>query len=521
MEQRKPVEADLAAPRTPTQTDPQTQPPEHLRAALDALAREQQGALQDLIREAHRAAELSSALQSPAIRQELHARQQKLAQEIASLLANWQALGGRCELIPPAPVRQLNAPPLTRSAPQHEEPAQAERPGSKPVVDTEPVREPRKLQPTPAQAPQPRAVPRRAPEPEPSSDPPAEGWAEDLGKLLEGCHTSSNTQGEMDVIQAAANASFSRWTRYPRPVQRALVGNMACRLRHLQDHLGVTGTKLDAAFRSLTRFSKSYQPGWVNGLTRGRGPAAESWADEARCWWDQLLLTCERPSAEEDEAPQPAMAESSERQIKEIRQWIQEWREAPDVAKQMCLEKTLEAIQRALASGLPHSDPELCALAGEIYDHLELGSFRRLRQSIRDLEVAEREERQNEEPDAIPPDWAWWSHTVGRQVLFLGGALPSQLHRLESEFGFAAARWYTLHADDSQLERVRSLVGKGSADLVVVAAHKMDRDIGGEIVRICQILGVPWVHMDQGHGITRLRMAIERYLQPDPAIPDS
>lgn len=328
---------------------------------------------------------------------------------------------------------------------------------------------------------------------------------------------SGNAAEEMETIQRAANASFLRWSRYPRTVQRALVGNLACRLRHLQDHLGVTGARLDTAFRSLTRFSKSTQPGWVNGLTRGRGPAAESWAEEARCWWDQLVLSAERAvhggAGAEPLATGPARGEA----LEAVRGWIDEWRQAPAVAKPMCMEKTLAAIQTAREAGVPFTDIELCRLAGEIYDHLGLPRFRRLRQAIRDLEQAEREDNGTPTTEGLPADWPWWSHTVGRRALLLStDVAPETAARIEHAFGLASLT--ALAGDEWAPDPepiARQLAGAG-ADLVLVAGEDPDEPLLRAIVRACQVRGLPWVHVEHGLGVIRVRMAIERFLHPDP-----
>ena len=257
-----------------------------LQRALEQLTRERQRRLTALIDETRRHDQLAKALPADAA-QALEPQREQLNSAILELLMGWQALGGTVALVPPPPT---GAPQAT--APQPALRAEA------PSASTSPAPPRHTADPQRAAAPDPRPQDFRPPDrphhraeaPEPPED-----WAQDLAALLEDVACTINSQEEMESIQRAASASFGRWAHYPRSVQRALVGNLACRLRHLQDHLGVTGSALDSAFRSLTRFSKSFQPGWVNGLTRGRGPAAESWAEEGRVWWDQLALSAERP----------------------------------------------------------------------------------------------------------------------------------------------------------------------------------------------------------------------------------
>jgi hypothetical protein len=472
--------AEAHAPGTP----PTRAEPADLQQALDDLTELRHRELRELITERRRCEELLAALPAEAA-QTLRQRHQQLGASILELMEGWVALGGGISLSPPG-IPQAETPP----PPEVEPPA-----------------------PQPAPSPSPRLAPPRpqVPPPEPPSQPERD-WAEDLATLLSGLASSANAQEEMEAIQRAANASFSRWSQYPRSVQRALVGNLACRLRHLQDHLGVTGAKLDSAFRSLTRFSKSFQPGWVNGLTRGRGPAAPSWSEEARVWWDQLALSTGRLVRSDPRDPSDG-PEAREEAVEAVKSWLQEWRDAPSVAKPMCMEKTLDAIQAALDAGVSHADPELCRTAEEIYDHLDPTRFRRLRQGIRDLELAEREEQGLEPGDAVPSDWAWWSHTVGRRALLLGPQPEAdRQQRVESSFGLAGLRWLMPSADDDGL---RDQLGAGGFDLVILQGA-VQEDWLRAAIRTCQVLGLPWIQLEQGLGVTRVRMAIERFLQPDP-----
>jgi hypothetical protein len=495
--------------KEPTDPSPLGSHPKGADAALDKalqqLTSQRQQRLSALIDESRRCEELSTALPADAV-EPVQQRKRALDDEILDLLAGWQALGGTVVLAPPiGPIEETAEPaaaaPLTSPTPEQDACVEAGESAS-----------PRPPEPQAPIPPRPRGIPIHAPQapqpPQPTG--PAPDWDQDLAALLLELRPRSDAQLEMDAIQHGASASFRRWIHYPRSVQRALVGNLACRLRTLQDDLGMIGPKLDSAFRSLTRFSKSFQPGWVNGLTRGRGPAAASWAAEARVWWDQLYLSAQRAGdASADEV------DSREDAIDSVQSWLGEWREAPDVAKPMCLDKTLAAIQAALDTGVPHTDPQLCRLADEIYDHLETSRFRRLRQGIRDLELAAREDQDLEQVEAVPTEWPWWSHTVGRRALVLGGEMEAdRVIQVERSFGLAELRCEPLETelDDDAL---RVLLG-GGIDLVMLVGEHAGRPQVRAAIRGCQVRGLPWIHMDHTLGVTRVRMAIERFLQPDP-----
>ncbi len=500
-------------------------PSSDLASALHTLAADQTRHLEALVTRARRSAEIAAALPAGPLKLDAEARHTEHARAVAALLASWHTLGGGLRLEPPPPVEEPLPPAPRLELPRPPEPRSVApvRPrATPPPPQPEPVErgQPRPATEPPEEAPprRPAALPGPHSETAPPRTPTGDAWVQELGVILGELRSSANTQEEMDAILRAANTSFTRWASFPRPVQRALVGNLACRLRHLQDHLGVSGTRLDTAFRSLTRFSKSFQPGWVNGLTRGRGPAADSWADEGRTWWDQLRLSTEIPDAPQDVVA-PAAPPSAEEQLDTVRRWIQEWREAPNVAKGMCLDKSLDAIRRARDAGVPPTHPELCTLAGEIYDHLDVSTFRALRQAIRDLEIAEREERTGEMPKPIPSTWPWWSHTVGRRALMAGGTPDEALRvTIEEAFGFAALQWEALPAPEATA-RFRDRILAGESDLVIVLARDIPQGADRPIVRAAQEAGIPWVHVEQGQGVTRIRMAIERYLQPDSQPP--
>jgi len=480
---------------------------DELQHAIVQLTHERQEQLTALIEQTRRCDELAEALPAEAGRG-LDPQRQQLRDAVIELLMGWQALGGTVALAPPA---HTATPAIAAGLPLAAPPP---APPALPEPRVPPLTQPPRFSEPLHHAAEPRAV--SGPRPPGESQEPSSDWAEDLAALLLELVTSPDAQDEMDSIQRAASASFSRWLHYPRPVQRALVGNLACRLRYLQDHLGVTGSKLDSAFRSLTRFSKSFQPGWVNGLTRGRGPAAESWTAESRVWWDQLAMSAAPEDEPLDTQPEPASIGHDEA-LDAVRTWLGEWRDAPDVAKPMCLDKTLDAIQAALEAGVPHTDSALCHLADEIYAHLELARFRRLRQGIRDLELAEREDQGIEPAEAVPSDWPWWSHTVGRRAVLLGAEVDPQRHGVvESSFGLAELRCLTFEPDDTSDETIRGLLGGGGIDLVVLVSETPGEAHLRTVIRACQVRGLPWVHVSHSLGVTRVRMAIERFLQPDP-----
>lgn len=489
-----------------------------LQQALEELAQQQQNLLESYLLELRKVKELIAVL--PTARDSLIIQENQIVSKALFLLTQWQNLGGSISLNPPLPsstsvfaqrpVAPVQAPPPVTQAPAPvAQTLVTQTPVTQPVqapVTQAPIQNSDPISPiaqAPVQTPQAREIelPRPIIHKQELNEP--FDWISDVISLQDEIRISENTQEEMQIIHQAANASFSRWANYPRAVQRSLVGNLACRLRHLQDHLHVTDAHLDAAFRSLTRFSKSFQPGWVNGLTRGRGPVADSWIEEAQCWWNQL-----NPA---DGDPNPPK-ELKQLHLSELERWLNEWREAPEVAKAMCLEKSMATISKTVASGIPANDPDLCRLAGEIYDLLDIRAFRKVRQAIRDLEIIENEDTDEKTQETIPSGWPWWSHTVGRRAVFLGGAPSTDFSKqVEQNFGFATLYW--LKESPEELGQVEDLIKSNEVDLLIMFGDNEESQL--QIVKPAQEASLPWVKVKEGQSITRIKMAVERYLQPD------
>lgn len=529
-----------------------------LSTLLLALAEHESRALASLLCEERQIRSLLLLVQDPPAAAALQSHAQELCVSILGIIRNWYDAGGGLRLLaPPGPAQ---APPIVLSllvhglgvstpatvvsaAPEAPPPApaihaeEAEDPAPQHLPE-EPPQEPEEFTDNlPEESPPPATVPaepqisvytrktsvveqslhRRAPEHggADSQREPRPDWFAEIRSLMGDMRSSTKNEEEIELILQSANLSFARWPALPRTVQRSLIGNLACRLRHLQDHVGMTGTKMDAAFRSLTRFSKSNQPGWVNGLTRGRGPSAETWLDEALCWWEQLRLA----SGVFNDTPLHSPEETSifEKHITEIRGWIQESRVAPDEARGMCVEKARAAIRSARQQGLPLNDARLLKVASELYDLLPEPEFLGLRQAVRDQERVLRETRGDYEPEPIPTEWRWWGQTLGRRAWLLGSD-PRESRRLQIErsFGFGALSWFPWDGSPSSGPGIIDRLENGSVDLIILVQASLDLQRARDILKTATEAGVPCAHLEAPAGVTRTRQALERYLQPDP-----
>lgn len=186
----------------------------------------------------------------------------------------------------------------------------------------------------------------------------------------------------------------------------------------------------------------------------------------------------------------------------------------------MCLEKSLAAIRSLREMGLPVTDERLCSLAGEVYDHLQLHDFRSLRRAIRDMEHMEREALHDIETELIPPDWQWWSQTVGRRAHMVGGDVTETRRiQIERAFGLSTLLWSPF-SDTSEDGRLPGERQEGSAvDLLLLVEAEQEPVLARSVLKAAMEMGIPCTHQCGRASVIRTRTAIERYIQPDPPMP--
>ena len=101
---------------------------------------------------------------------------------------------------------------------------------------------------------------------------PGGAWLDEVGRLEDGLR-------DLD----------ERWGPLPAEQQRDLGGLFAAWARHLQDQTPDTADsgsrqRLDAVFRTLSQFMRTYWPGAVNGLARLHRPRGHSWIEDAHTY---------------------------------------------------------------------------------------------------------------------------------------------------------------------------------------------------------------------------------------------
>ncbi len=88
---------------------------------------------------------------------------------------------------------------------------------------------------------------------------------------------------------------------------------------------------------------------------------------------------------------------------------------------------------------------------------------------------------------------------------------------VESSFGLAELRSQQLESEPTDDDELRRILGGGVDLVILVGEHPGEQRLRAAI-RVCQVRGLPWIHIHRALGVTRMRMAIERFLQPDPRV---
>lgn len=314
-----------------------------------------------------------------------------------------------------------------------------------------------------------------------------------------------------------ATADLDAWLVFPTNTQRSLVGLASSVARHLQDE---AGDQLDGdatrALRSwfpvMSHWSKLYRPGFVPGLSRRFGPERDSWLEDAEFWWNQLqdgpdllqrtIRTATPYSwmSRTEEGPTPAEALS-----------------AVEAALVDPAGEPVKPIEQLLEVGVSHRDPRLLRIVLQHTERvLALPGLKTLKAAIRDASTPDDDLTEGDEIDDprqanVPPDWAYFDRTEGKQAVMIGGD-PRQdaADRIRAAFRFGKVDW-----EGSDPRRVDALAGRvrsGTVELVILLRGYLAHRNSEVLVAACKESGVPYVLVDTGYGVAQVRRAVERYL---------
>ncbi|MEZ4432952.1 MAG: hypothetical protein R3F65_11100 [bacterium] len=297
---------------------------------------------------------------------------------------------------------------------------------------------------------------------------------------------------------------INRWGQFPRGIQRALLGLVACRMRRLQDDTPsrvrvVLELQLRRGFARLTQFSSEYQPGWVTGLSRQHKPESDSWLSDAHYWWNTVQRELGSIAIEQQKAHL-----NPEVSLNDLRGVLERSPEPGPVQK---------AANRALRAGVSPEDPRLVGL---LRPHLEvIGSdkgLKRVRKAIREAAAPEPVLETGTEDELIPVEWPFFERTRGKVAAIVGGETrETRRAKIEGAFGFGALTWIT----GTELRAVQSLaerIAGGGVELVILLGRFLNHKVTDILLPACNQAQVDWVMVRQGYGVSQIRLAIERYL---------
>lgn len=337
--------------------------------------------------------------------------------------------------------------------------------------------------------------------------PQLEPWMRDLAKLLRELGAPRDGDVEHELVFDTA-MRCSEWVGYPAEVQRLLVAHITARARRLQAETGDLSPWLDECTARLASFAEHQELGSVAGLGRPR-PLRGSWFDDADAARERLVALLPRDFLT------PADREALLARIEDL---VGEIACVPEDDQGSLVEQALSHVRQLLEAGLHPSDPGLVRVATPLLDALDATEFRSLERAIRE-ELAEREEDRTDQADPVPLDWPWWGHTRNKRAIMLGGG-PRELarHRLERAFEFRSFEWFDADRAALDLSTLRARVAVGDVDMLIVHARFLPHEVLRVLLTACREHGVDWVSIDHGHGVERIRSAIERFTDPEPCV---
>lgn len=319
---------------------------------------------------------------------------------------------------------------------------------------------------------------------------------------------------DADMLAEAASLDrelqrLAAWAEFPRNIQRAFIGLVACRLRSLQEDSpsnirAILERQIRKDFARLTQFSSDHQPGWVTGLSRQHKPETGSWLQDADFWWRTLRKELGGLTSDEaGEAPNPEIALNALQAVVSV--------EHPDPAR------IRTAASKVLASGVIAEDMRLVRM---LIGHLDAltgeKSLKRLRRAVRNAMSQDDDEPEGiTSADLLPPDWPWLERTRGHQAVMVGGEVRERRRALiQDALGFSGLEWLSGY-DIRQVQSLAERIASGRVGFVILLARFISHKVTDILVPVLKQSEIDWVMVRQGYGLQQISQAIERYL-PDP-----
>jgi hypothetical protein len=297
---------------------------------------------------------------------------------------------------------------------------------------------------------------------------------------------------------------MAAWAEFPRNIQRAFIGLVACRLRSLQEDSpsnirAILERQIRKNFARLTQFSSDHQPGWVTGLSRQHKPETGSWISDAEFWWKTLRTELGGLDIEAVALPNPEVA------LQALQAVVAEAH--PDPAQVRL------AASRALAAGVVAEDPRLVRmLIGRLDALTGEKSLKRLRRAVRTAMSGDEEPEPISSEDLLPPDWPFLDRTRGHVAVMVGGEVRERRRGLiQDALGFNGLEWISGN-DIRQVQSLAERVTSGRVGFVILLARFISHKVTDILVPALKGSDIDWVMVRQGYGLQQISHAIERYL---------
>lgn len=369
-------------------------------------------------------------------------------------------------------------------------------------------------------------------------------WRDELRKMLEQWLPWQETSGEVRRLMSLVGA-FQLWRGMPTDAVRYVLECAAARIRSLQDRHIVSERDCVEAVTLLHDIRLRNGDFFAYGLSRDHQPRKGDWDADAleslrglrrRFGVDVTVSWSLNPVAPTAPSPQPAfprtngtparvrpVAEKPARSDAVLdapsplrladdkaRSLIAEIEAAGQLAEETtgddgCAAATLlDELRHAFAEGLPLDDERLVPLCEPYLDILAGDEFERLRAAIaRSVETLA-----DDEEGPIPPDWPLFAKTRGCRAVIVGGN-PSEERRvkIESAFRFASLEWRGSRRP-RVIQGLTQGIRSGGVDFVIMLRFLWHSQVNN-LRDACEEQGIPYVFMEHGYNIARIRQAIE------------
>lgn len=334
-------------------------------------------------------------------------------------------------------------------------------------------------------------------------------------------NSKDNARAELSRLQSLVNQELAQWSFLDQTTHFELCSWTTARMRSLDDVFNKRFPKrkanraaLQELFPRMNRHIRAIQLAYVHGLSLAHQPRhGASWIDDARFFERSLLQRLglfPALKAELKSSGAKAACMDDFNLDDALRCLTERVREGIDA------DSFLAALHKLLKHKVAiHQETRVVNLAVEFSEVLEGDkALKPLRREVKKkIEAASREAEASQQP-ALPVDWPWLEHTLGKRCALIGGD-PRQ-HRIQAiqdAFGFDELQWCESGPRHVQslIERVRS----GSLDMVIILRCFCAHRISIPLFKLRKSGAAPDFKLVQAdaYGIQQLRAGVERFMQ--------